>query len=214
MTAIQLKSVIAPAVATKVSDEVRLERAVMVADLEASTQWIHTMGDDRAWRHLRPWYLRVMNLIHAQGGHAYRHTGDGFHAAFETVAESVECAIAIQSLTHHWHRQLHFPRLRIGLAFGQCRRMRLHDAVDYFGGTIALAARLSEVASGGNVAMPMSLADDALRFNGTFDFHKRFALRRFPRPIDICVYQLEGERLGASLSDRPRSSVGQIPHVA
>jgi predicted ATPase/class 3 adenylate cyclase len=89
----------------------------------------------------------VRSVIDAAGGTVFKHTGDGFGAAFESVTAGVEAAaqIAASFASEPWQG----PRLRsrIGVHSGEAEP---RDG-DYFGATVTRTARLMDAGNGGQI---------------------------------------------------------------
>lgn len=89
----------------------------------------------------------VRTVIDAAGGVVFKHTGDGFGAAFESVSAGVEAAarVADSLASEPWHGP---PlRSRIGIHSGEAEP---RDS-DYFGATVTRTARLMDAGNGGQI---------------------------------------------------------------
>ena len=89
----------------------------------------------------------VEREIAAVGGHVFKHTGDGFGAAFESVSAGVEAAAGVAGAlaTEAWPG----PSLvsRIGVHAGEAEP---RDG-DYFGSTVTRTARIMDAGNGGQI---------------------------------------------------------------
>src|SRR5262249_58825137 len=81
----------------------------------------------------------LRKAIEAHGGWLFKHTGDGFVAAFASPVSAVNAAIDAQ-------RELQLP-VRMGLATGEAE---LRDG-DYFGTVLNRAARVMAAGHGGQI---------------------------------------------------------------
>ncbi len=94
----------------------------------------------------------------AAGGHVFKHTGDGFAAAFESVTSGLAAAAAVSEAlaSERWDG----PALtvRIGVNSGEAQPI---DG-DYFGSTITRTARVMDAGNGGQIVV----ADTARRLIG------------------------------------------------
>ncbi|HSJ28562.1 MAG TPA: adenylate/guanylate cyclase domain-containing protein [Acidimicrobiia bacterium] len=89
----------------------------------------------------------VGSVIDAAGGTVFKHTGDGFGAAFESVTAGVEAAAQITAsfASEPWRGP---PlRSRIGVHSGEAEP---RDG-DYFGATVTRTARLMDAGNGGQI---------------------------------------------------------------
>ena len=127
------------------------------SDIENSTQLNARMGD-RTWVKVLEAHDQVLRARIAQyRGQVVKTAGDGFMVAFRDAEAACRAAVAIQSdlrrpsdlLRRHGK-----VRVRIGIHTGQV----VAKGGDYFGENVALAARVADLASGGEV-----LCSDAVR---------------------------------------------------
>jgi class 3 adenylate cyclase len=135
------------------------------SDIENSTQLNARMGD-RNWVRVLEAHDHVLRSRIAQSrGQVVKTAGDGFMVAFRDAEAACRAAVAIQSDLRRPSEQLRRHgkvRVRIGIHTGQV----VAKDGDYFGENVALAARVADLASGGEVlcsdAVREALEDDAL----------------------------------------------------
>jgi class 3 adenylate cyclase len=122
---------------------------VLFSDIEASTELNERLGDVRWLDLLRAHHEVVRDQVHAHGGFEVKSQGDGFMIAFPSARRAVECARAIQdAIQAELGKHPDGPiRLRIGLHTGEAIR----EEADFYGKNIALAARITEQARGGEI---------------------------------------------------------------
>ena len=138
---------------------VDVSREVGVADLPTGTVtflFSDIEGSTRLWEE-HPDGMRVSlaqhdevvrDAIESHGGSVVKQRGDGFHAAFGTAGEGIGAAIAAQRALGAEAWGVIGPlRVRIGLHTGAAS---LRDG-DYFGSAVNRAARLMDVAHGGQI---------------------------------------------------------------
>ena len=82
--------------------------------------------------------------------------GDAVMAAFGNPLDAVKAAREIHQC-YHGDRDDTPIRLRISLNTGPCIAVNLHANIDYFGGTVNLAAKLQACAEAGEIAMSASV---------------------------------------------------------
>jgi class 3 adenylate cyclase len=104
----------------------------------------------------------LREAVAAHGGEVVKSTGDGLHAVFATADGGVEAAVAAQiALDSQVWGETGALRVRMGLHSGTAD----YRGGDYFGPTINRAARVAEVAHGGQIVVSHAteeLARDAL----------------------------------------------------
>ena len=134
------------------------------SDIENSTQLNARMGD-RNWVRVLEAHDQVLRGRIAQyRGQVVKTVGDGFMVAFRDAEAACRAAVAIQSDLRRPSELLRRHgkvRVRIGIHTGQV----VAKDGDYFGENVALAARVADLASGGEVlcsdAVRDALEDDA-----------------------------------------------------
>lgn len=130
---------------------------IFFSDIENSTQLNARMGD-RDWVRVLEAHDQVLRARIAQyRGQVVKTAGDGFMVAFRDAEAACRAAVAIQSDLRRPSELLRRHgkvRVRIGIHTGQV----VAKDGDYFGENVALAARVADLASGGEV-----LCSDAVR---------------------------------------------------
>jgi len=137
---------------------------IVFSDIENSTQLNARMGD-RTWVRVLEAHDQVLRSRIAQyRGQVVKTAGDGFMVAFRDPEAACRAAVAIQSDLRRPSEVLRRHgkvRVRIGIHLGQV----VAKDGDYFGENVALAARVADLASGGEVlcsdAVREALEDDA-----------------------------------------------------
>jgi predicted ATPase/class 3 adenylate cyclase len=138
----------------------------------------------------------VREGIEQHGGHVVKMTGDGAHAAFATAEAAIVAAIATQNALEDAKWDVTGPlRVRMGLHSGAAM---LRDG-DYFGSALNRAARLMDLAHGGQIVCSQSTADlarDALPEGvALLDLgeHRLRDLSRAERVFGVSAPTLRGE---------------------
>lgn len=164
---------------------------LLLADIEGSTRLWHTqpaqMAD--AIKHLDQ---AVAEAVSAHGGvrPVEQGEGDSFVAAFGRAADAVACALQLQ------RAQLPPIRLRVGIHTGD---VQLRDDSNYVGPTINRAARLRDLAHGGQTLLSATTSDiviDELPADAWLIDLGIQPLRDLPRPervAQLCHPQLRNE---------------------
>ena len=126
----------------------RITATFMFTDIVGSTNLVEALGD-AAWNDLIAWHDQTLRgLVASHHGEIVKHAGDGFVVTFDSAADGVECAVAIQHrLADHRRRNGFAPTVRIGLHHTEATRM----GPDYAGLGVHVAARVGALAVGGEV---------------------------------------------------------------
>jgi len=103
-------------------------------------------GDEQAQRIFKAHHRLLREAVESHGGHEVKWLGDGLMVAFDSAADAVKCAIAMQQASR---RPTAGERLEIraGLNVGET----LVDESDYFGTPVVVARRLCDSAGGGQI---------------------------------------------------------------
>ncbi|WP_410875982.1 adenylate/guanylate cyclase domain-containing protein [Nocardia sp. A7] len=125
---------------------------IMFSDIEQSTALNERLGD-RAWVKLLDRHHRLVErCVQAHGGHVVKNQGDGYMIAFADPEQAVGCGLAIQAAlqkdAESSRAETDF-RVRIGIHMGTS--VRRGD--DLFGRNVAMAARVTAQAEGGEVLL-------------------------------------------------------------
>ena len=128
----------------------RVLTTVLFTDIVDSTQLANDLGD-KEWSDLLEGHNEaVRRQLEIFRGNEVKTTGDGFHATFDGPARAIQCAASIREGT----RQLGLS-LRIGIHTGECEiRGESLEGV-----AIHLAARVSGMASGGEIVVSRTVKD-------------------------------------------------------
>ena len=142
----------------------------LFTDVEGSTRrWEADADAMRAALAAHDEVLR--QVIEAQGGFVFKHTGDGVFAAFASPRAAVDAAVAAQT-------ELQLP-VRMGLATGEAE---LREG-DYFGAVLNRAARVMAAGHGGQILLADSTAS-LLSGVDLVDLGPR-RLRDLPTPVGV-----------------------------
>ncbi len=113
---------------------------ILFTDMVGSTDMTQSRGDQAAQYVVRRHNNIVRGALAEFSGKEIKHTGDGIMASFQSAANGIEAAIAIQQAIAihnegHADQQLH---VRIGMNSGE----PIEEEDDLFGTTVQLAARV------------------------------------------------------------------------
>jgi class 3 adenylate cyclase len=164
---------------------------LVLADVEGSTRLWETQPDEMTAAIARLNQV-VSDLIAAHDGvrPVEQGEGDSFVAAFGRAADAVACALELQRAA------LAPIRLRIGIHAGE---VQLRDEGNYIGPTINRAARIRDLAHGGQTVLSGTTEDlvaDVLPADAWLTDLGRHELRGVPRPervVQLCHPDLANE---------------------
>jgi class 3 adenylate cyclase len=126
-------------------------QTVLFTDLVDHTQMMHRLGDTEGRRVLREHEQITRREIERCGGEALKNTGDGFMAAFDSVAAATECAIALQRAFDERNAS---EEERLGVRVGLNAGEPIAEDGDLWGSSVILAARVAAQASAGEILVP------------------------------------------------------------
>ena len=162
---------------------------VVFADLTGSTGVFEALGNAKATQavtRLTDWLGQVCV---ARGGKVVKNLGDGVLMVFALNSDAVEAAVEMQRL--HTERIKTWPeklkmRLQVGLARGEV----IEQAGDYFGDTVNVASRLSDL-SGPDQILGTDTVIDSLPGDSLVRFRSLGAMDIRGRNETCMVYRVE-----------------------
>lgn len=139
--------------------------ALFFSDLTGSTELYASAGDAAAFRLVFDHFDVVTRAIEAYQGTVVKTMGDAVMAAFSTdeaaLAAAREALKAFESFraVAPLHLRTH---IKLGVFGGPCYVVSANGALDYFGQTVNVAARLQGEARSGELVAPATVVDEAL----------------------------------------------------
>lgn len=131
---------------------------IFFSDMEDSTA-LNTELGDQGWVQLLIAHDTLVRAhVERHHGHIVKFQGDGFMIVFGTPADAVRAGLGIQrSLSEERRRRLRRTpiRVRIGIHEGPA----IARDGDYFGQSVAMAARVGAQAGGGQILVTQQVAD-------------------------------------------------------
>lgn len=127
-------------------------QAILFTDMVGSTRFYASHGDPDAFAAIKRHFIELYRIVGRHNGAVVKTLGDAIMAAFSSGLDAVRAAKEIHECFHE-HRQDSTIRLRISLNVGPCIAVNLNSNIDYFGGTVNIAAKLQACAEGGDIAM-------------------------------------------------------------
>lgn len=123
-------------------------RTILFTDLEGFTSLTGQAGDDASRDVLRHHERITRRALIDHGGCEVKVLSDGFLATFDSASRALDCAVTLQESFESYARLLpHRIRIRIGLNAGE----PISEDDDVFGTAVTMAARIADMASGGEV---------------------------------------------------------------
>ena len=144
-------------------DDVGISRiTLMFTDIKGSTALYEDVGDAAAYGIVRDHFAFLADCVRKRRGGIVKTIGDAVMAAFPDPADGVACAIDIQNHINKFNEgHTGAPiEIKIGLHMGACIAVTLNERLDYFGGSVNLAARLQGEARAGHVVLSETLGRD------------------------------------------------------
>lgn len=155
---------------------------LMFSDIEGSTQRNATLGD-RDWVKLLERHEQLIRRqVAAHRGFVVKNQGDGFMIAFPEPAGAVQCCIALQQALLQDGYGTDGIRVRMGVHVGTS--VRRGD--DLFGLDVATAARVADLADGGQILVSEALREAAGENAGIeFGAARDVQLKGLPAPQTV-----------------------------
>jgi class 3 adenylate cyclase len=130
-----------------------LRMVVWFSDLTGSTALYARNGDPLAFDLVREHFNVIFEVIRRHEGAVVKTMGDGIMAVFVSNARAVEAALAAHRALDRFNRERNLPAdkhllLKVGVHAGPAIAVTLNERLDYFGTTVNVAARVSDLARG------------------------------------------------------------------
>jgi class 3 adenylate cyclase len=170
-------------------DEVSIGQVtLMFTDLKGSTALYERIGDAQAYHLVRDHFAFLAEQIRAHEGAIVKTIGDAVMAAFADPAQGVKAALAIQQHVARFNagRGAEGIAIKLGLHKGPCIAVTLNERLDYFGGTVNMAARLQDRSEGGDIVLSQALlAEPEVKalLAGQRLLEERAEIKGFDRPV-------------------------------
>lgn len=167
-------------------------RVVLVfSDIEGSTQRNESLGDREWVKVLERHNALVQRQVTHHHGYVVKNQGDGFMIAFAEPADAVRCSVAIQRALLEDSERYDGIRVRIGIHAGTS--VRRGD--DLFGRNVAMAARIADLAAGGEILV----SDELRKATDVADIG-------FEAPVEVDLKGLRGTQSVSSVKLTSRDS--------
>ena len=141
--------------------------AILFTDLRGSTALYESIGDAQAFNLVREHFAVLGRVVRDHNGAVVKTIGDAVTAAFTDPAEAAGAALAIREAILDFDRRFADEHgiegglvVKLGVHAGPCIVVTLNERLDYFGGTVNMAARLQGQSTGGDIVLSRAVADD------------------------------------------------------
>lgn len=128
---------------------------VLFTDLRDSTRFYREVGDAPAFGSVMQHLDVLREAVASEDGAVVKAMGDAIMAVFTRPAAAVRAGLAAQRAVAGRPRAL-----RVGIHTGPCIAITQNGALDYFGSTVNLAARLVSLSTGADVAVSGDVLTD------------------------------------------------------
>jgi len=160
---------------------VPMDLTILFTDIENYAGAVDALGDRRSLKLVHIHNRVVREALADHGGHEIKHTGDGIMAWFPSASRALATAVELQAKTaahnaaaaknreqDHACEQL---RIRVGLNTGE----PIREDGDLYGTPVIIAARVADLASGGQILVTdvvrLLAAGKGFRFRSTGATH-------------------------------------------
>ncbi|MDX6710923.1 MAG: hypothetical protein QOH96_1939 [Blastocatellia bacterium] len=133
---------------------------VVFTDLRGSTQLYRAIGDAPAFGRVMNHFDVLKALIEKHDGALVKTIGDAVMAVFRRPVNAVRAVANAQHVLADQSRGDSALYLKAGINIGPCIAVTLNERLDYFGGTINMAARLESLSTGHDVIISDSVRED------------------------------------------------------
>jgi len=136
--------------------------AFWFSDLTGSTALYARQGDPWAYHLVREHFEVVFRAIHQAEGAVVKTMGDGVMAVFVSARQAVLAALSAHRALDDFNRDHALSddqklALQVGIHLGPAIVVTLNDRLDYFGTTVNVAARVSDLARGGETVFTQAV---------------------------------------------------------
>jgi class 3 adenylate cyclase len=157
---------------------------IVFTDIERSTELVDHLGDRRWFELLSAHNAIVREQLALTDGLEVKHQGDGFMLAFFGSRAALRFSIDLQRAfaLHARRRPADALRIRIGIHAG----FVIRDMDDFFGREVIVAARIVDLADGGQILVSGDLRDYASKDPGfKFGPGHKVVLRGLSAPLTV-----------------------------
>lgn len=135
--------------------------ALVFTDLKGSTAMYEEVGDARAYSVVREHFGVLFEVVRRRRGAVVKTIGDAVMAAFSDPADAAAAALEMHAAIFERNKTLAVPLLlKVGVHQGPAIAINAGGALDYFGTTVNLAARVQSESLGGDTVLTEGVLAD------------------------------------------------------
>lgn len=128
------------------------EQTILFTDIVGSTEFYARNGDPAAFAEVKAHFDTLFAVVARHRGAVVKTIGDATMAAFSSPLDAIAAAERMQEAFGVGSNRSAI-RIRVSLHTGSCIAVQFHKGIDYFGGTVNLAAKLQSLANAGQVVL-------------------------------------------------------------
>jgi class 3 adenylate cyclase len=144
-----------PSIKSHVADDGTV--TLLFSDIESSTAINERIGDEAWMDEVRGHTKLVQGLVERHRGKVVKSQGDGFMIVFRAAAHGLSFAVDLQRALDEAPTGDEPLRVRVGIHRGEA----ISEDGDFFGSTVAYAARVASQASGGEILVSSAVVEAA-----------------------------------------------------
>jgi class 3 adenylate cyclase len=165
---------------------------IAFTDIEGSTVMVEQLGDQRWLEVLRVHNWIVRDRLRDFDGTEVKHQGDGFMLAFTSARTALRFAVELQRSFAEQARSK--PEYSVIVRIGMHSGFVIREGDDYIGRDVIVAARIADLASGGEILVSRALRDYGASEPGLeFGPAREVDLRGLSQPQAICALIWSGD---------------------
>jgi class 3 adenylate cyclase len=131
---------------------------LVFTDLFESTRLYRRIGDAPAFGRVQEHFGDLKKAVAAEGGSILKTMGDAVMASFREPVSALRAVWgAARTIAGYGEPLL---QIKIGIHQGPCIVVNLNERLDYFGSTVNIAARLTELSDGGEIVLSEAVFQD------------------------------------------------------
>lgn len=136
--------------------------AILFTDLRGSTALYELLGDNPAFSLVRRHFAMLTGVIRDHQGALIKTIGDAVMAAFHSNVDCARAALEIQRAVVRFNGESPGREIvvKLGAHAGPCVAVNANGALDYFGTTVNLAARIQNESHGRDFVLSHSMASE------------------------------------------------------